>query len=56
MKCPNCGEECTRDMVDVGVCEIPSGPYGCENCGWVEPDPLKDLLKPADVNESDIPY
>lgn len=36
MKCPNCGEECTQDMVDVGVCEIPSGPLGCENCGWVE--------------------
>ena len=43
MKCPNCGEECTRDMVDVGVCSIPSGPMGCENCGWVEPN-VADLL------------
>lgn len=36
MKCPNCGEQCERDMVDVGVGEMPSGPYGCENCGWVD--------------------
>jgi hypothetical protein len=36
MKCPKCGEECTRDMVDVGVGEIPSGPWGCEDCQWVD--------------------
>jgi hypothetical protein len=36
MKCPRCGEECERPMVDVGVGEIPCGPWGCENCHWVE--------------------
>jgi len=39
MTCPQCGEACTRDLVDVGVGEMPSGPYGCENCGWLEPLP-----------------
>lgn len=36
MKCPNCGGECERDMVDVGVGEMPSGPWGCPECQWVE--------------------
>lgn len=48
MNCPNCGEECACDMVDVGVGEIQSGPYGCENCGWVEPDPARLLTNQED--------
>ena len=31
-KCPKCGEECSRDSVDVGVGVI-YGPWGCI-CGW----------------------
>lgn len=48
MKCPVCGEDCERDMVDVGVCEIPAGPWGCPNCDWVEPqnDCLADPEEP----------
>ena len=34
MLCPNCGEECNRDEVDVGVGVI-TGPWGCY-CGWSE--------------------
>ena len=48
MICPNCGEECTRDMVDVGVGEIPSGPWGCENCHWVEPTPRFTIEIPVE--------
>lgn len=43
MTCPRCGEELTQEMVDVGVGEIPCGPLGCENCGYVEPDALADV-------------
>jgi hypothetical protein len=25
-------------MVDVGVGEIPAGPWGCPACQWVEPE------------------
>ena len=32
MKCPYCQHEMVCDMVDVGVGEMQSGPYGCENC------------------------
>jgi len=35
MDCPNCGGECWRTQVDIGVGVI-SGPYGCPNCGWSE--------------------
>ena len=38
MTCPQCGEECTRDEVDVGTGSIAASPWGCENCGWVEHD------------------
>ena len=34
MQCPNCGELCERDSVDVGVGVI-DGPWGCI-CGWSE--------------------
>lgn len=40
MKCPRCGEPCERDMVDVGVGEIPAGPWGCFTCHWTEGDVL----------------
>jgi hypothetical protein len=36
VKCPRCGEECEQATVDVGVGEVPVGPWGCENCHWVE--------------------
>jgi hypothetical protein len=31
--CPKCGEECSRDEVDVGV-GVLHGPWGCPGCGW----------------------
>lgn len=36
MTCPQCGADCERDMVDVGIGEIPSGPWGCPECHWVD--------------------
>ncbi len=36
MKCPRCSEECEQPTVDVGVGEVPVGPWACENCHWVE--------------------
>jgi hypothetical protein len=36
MKCPRCSEECERPTVDVGVGEVAVGPWGCDNCYWVE--------------------
>lgn len=38
MNCPKCDHPCERDMVDVGVGEIPCGPWGCPNCFWCEDD------------------
>lgn len=37
MNCPQCGQECDRDSVDVGVGVI-HGPWGCYGCGWSEYD------------------
>jgi len=34
--CPNCGEKCYTEWVDVGVGKIQADPYHCEYCGWVE--------------------
>jgi len=36
MICPYCGCEMECDMVDIGVGEQQSGPYGCPNCNAVE--------------------
>lgn len=35
MKCPKCGDDCSRDSVDNGV-GIIHGPYGCPSCAWSE--------------------
>jgi hypothetical protein len=35
MNCPECGAQCERDEVDVGVGWI-LGPWGCFSCGWSE--------------------
>jgi hypothetical protein len=35
MKCEECGGDCYRDEVDVGVGVI-YGPWGCPGCGWSE--------------------
>lgn len=37
MRCPECGEPCDRDEVDVGVGVI-HGPWWCPDCGWATPD------------------
>lgn len=38
LTCPDCGGECERDMVDVGVGSVPAGPWCCPDCHWVERD------------------
>ncbi len=51
MKCPVCGSDCEADFVDVGVGEIQSGPYVCQNmkCRWIEPSILDEMIK--SINE-----
>ena len=36
MKCPECGSDCDRAEVDIGVGWTPVGPWGCPECHWVE--------------------
>jgi hypothetical protein len=35
MNCPNCGGECWRDEVDIGVGTM-HGPWRCDGCDWYE--------------------
>src|SRR6185295_5244487 len=35
MNCPNCGESCSRDEVDIGV-GVQYGRWECSSCGWYE--------------------
>lgn len=53
MNCPNCGAECERDEVDVGVGTMPAGPWGCPECHWVEPTDLEAMnrLEAGDEDE-----
>lgn len=37
--CPECGAETIQDTVDVGPCEVPTGPRHCLICGWSERPP-----------------
>ena len=41
-KCPMCGEELTRDEVDIGV-GIMYGPPRCDYCGWFAEE--EDIFK-----------
>lgn len=43
MQCPNCGEACGRDEVDIGV-GVLFGPWGCSFCGWSEDDKYNQIL------------
>lgn len=43
-QCENCGADCTRDEVDVGVGNI-YGPWHCLECGWTPPNLYDGLLK-----------
>ena len=49
MKCENCGAECGRDEVDVGV-GIIYGPYGC-GCGWSEDERYNILDGPKETKD-----
>ena len=51
MKCPKCGRECERDMVDVGVGEMAASPWGCFDCLWVEGDPVTMPDQPTDAGK-----
>lgn len=37
--CPECGRETIQDTVDVGPCDVPTGPRHCLICGWSEAPP-----------------
>lgn len=50
MLCPQCGEPCVQDTVDIGVGEQPVGPWGCPNCYWVAPDP-REVERLIDLSE-----
>lgn len=41
--CPDCGSECDREEVDIGV-GTQCGPWQCNNCGWKEPSSGIDKL------------
>jgi len=53
MQCENCGAECIRDEIDVGV-GIIHGPYGCNSCGWSE-SPEYDSSKGLSPKEIENP-
>lgn len=42
MDCPQCGEKCEADFVDIGVGEQQISPYYCPNCGWAQDSPKFD--------------
>lgn len=35
--CPYCGEPMERDEIDVGIGSVPTGPWGCAVCLYIEP-------------------
>jgi hypothetical protein len=57
MTCPECGEECERDTVDIGVGEQPVGPWGCPTCHWVEPaySEAERATRPPSRDDPDAP-
>jgi hypothetical protein len=49
--CPECGADCERMEVDVGVGNV-YGPWACFDCGWEDRPPLyADLLLPIGDDE-----
>lgn len=42
LTCPQCGNPCDRDEVDIGV-GIQYGPGSCQECGWVEGQEVKTI-------------
>lgn len=53
MKCPECGEACVRDEVDIGV-GIQYGPWGCTECSWSEIRDYEDPLLPMDDENTKV--
>jgi len=47
MKCPRCGADMTQPTVDVGVGAVPVGPYGCDECHWIDGFPEAEQLPDA---------
>lgn len=52
MNCPRCGKPAECDEVDNGVGMQQCGPYYCQPCDWVQPDPLEELLSPKSTAPS----
>ena len=53
LACPQCGADCERDMIDVGVGEMPAGPWGCPECHWVQRElyDVAAMLVPPETND-----
>ena len=50
MNCPNCGSDCIRDEVDIGVGTVHS-PWACPNCGWDMAKEVDELFKKGEELE-----
>lgn len=46
-RCPDCGELCTYDEVDIGV-GIQRGNVRCDSCGWMPEQDTDDYLEPVE--------
>ena len=44
--CPACGGKMTCDTVDIGVGEMQTGKYGCDDCQLVEGEPVSAARRP----------
>lgn len=42
MKCPRCGDLCLQPTVDIGIGDVPIGPWSCDSCHWVEGIPAEE--------------
>lgn len=40
--CPNCNKIIEAEFTDIGVGMQQTGPFGCEDCGWLETSAEED--------------
>lgn len=53
MNCPKCGLPAEQETVDIGVGNMPIGPYYCFDCQWVDTD--DDSLDQTNPSSKDKP-
>lgn len=51
--CPDCGNFCIRDEVDIGVGTMYS-PWRCSECGWSQQEEADEYLKSIGLGGSDV--